>query len=295
MIKRVLCTASVLLAASYSYSYSDTVNGITNNVTTNGYVWSMPDVLPPQSSLTVGGVVYRYTTQKEVEDMFRVIIENQNAVNGSLVFQNIDDWSGLPGTTINRSVPIDNIPLEYWGQGEIRTEGDGSISNVNIQYTYKYDSCFVVLSDPTCPGYANALLDYLNSLGLLGSDIDASDEYWNEYVNGLLETDVREEEIKEEEPEEEEKEEEETLEDGLRIASAAESIAEGVSQAAMLQAIAFATDISSYTAIDIQGGVYEETLQLKDKNIPDNRSASIRMGLAQDKIHNELVDLQYDN
>ena len=48
----------------------------------------------------------------------------------------------------------------------------------------------------------------------------------------------------------------------------------------------------SYTG-SLNGGVYADTVVLVDGNLPDNKKAK-RVGLAQQLLHEEMVEAQYD-
>lgn len=260
-------------------------------------MWSLADVLPPQAGLTVGSVRYTYEVQKQVEDAFTVHIEMLDNTNTNVLHERIDDWSGLPGQKILRTEPVDDLVIERLGNGQIRTEGDGTISNTDVRYGYTYDTCFDPITDPTCPGYAAALLAFLKDNGLLDQSVDVEDPYWNDVVQKVLNEQTPEQRVEEEVEEtlEEEKEEEENLEKMLAIKSGANKLADEVAQGAILAALASNEKIVDYTTMaQIPGGILQNEIPLTDKKINDNRKAAVRMGLAQDKIHNALVDLQYD-
>jgi len=109
------------------------------------------------------------------------------------------------------------------------------------------------------------------------------------------ETDVEEEsEEDEEKKEDEEEKEEKDIEKLLSIAEEKNKLADDVAQEAMLQALSQVTKINAYVAKEIQGGEYVETVSIQDKKISDNRSAARRMGLAQDKVHEEMISSQYE-
>lgn len=151
MNKRCL-VALVSLACFSSYS-NETVYGTSGNAAANGFTWSMQNVLPQQAGLTVGNVFYRYTTVKDPADNFLVAVQNEDASGDGYIFRSVDDWSGLPGNTINKLVSVGDIPIERWGNGSIETSGEGIVTNQSIFYTYQYDPCFDPQSDPSCPGY----------------------------------------------------------------------------------------------------------------------------------------------
>jgi hypothetical protein len=53
------------------------------------------------------------------------------------------------------------------------------------------------------------------------------------------------------------------------------------------------TNIDTYYNSKINGGIYKDTLVLNGGNLPDNKKG-LRNNLAQQLLHNQLVDLQYD-
>lgn len=281
----------MLSALSYSYSYSDTLqNGVTNNAASDGFQWNMNTVLPTPDGLMINGVIYQYTTEKEREDAMRVHIQNENAIDEGYIFRQTDDWSGVPGNTISKLVPLPNIPGEYFGDGSIEVEGNGVVTDPTVRYSYRLDPCFVPLTDPSCPGYLQALYDWLRENGLLAEDVNIDDPLFNEFVQQVLnrETEVEEDEEVARQEEDEEDEEIERLNAGASI----EALGDPAAQAAMMQAMSTIPNFEDYYAVSIQGGVYEETLVLEDKELPDNRRAM--RNLAQDTLHRSMVRSQYE-
>ena len=53
------------------------------------------------------------------------------------------------------------------------------------------------------------------------------------------------------------------------------------------------TNIDIYYNSAINGGIYKDTMNLSDAEIPDNKNA-LRNNLAQQVLHNKLVDMQYN-
>jgi hypothetical protein len=90
-----------------------------------------------------------------------VSIQNKNALGSGFIFRKQDDWSGLPGNSITKVIPVDNIAGKYWGDGEIAVDGKGVVKNPSVVYKYRYDTCSDPLSSPSCPGYAEAMLKNL--------------------------------------------------------------------------------------------------------------------------------------
>lgn len=276
---------------SYSYSYSETLQyGVTNNAAADGLQWDMEDVLPVPGGLMINGVIYQYTTEKEREDSMKVHIQNENAQDEGYIFRQTDDWSGVPGNTINKLVSLPDVPAEYFGTGSIEVEGNGTVSDPTVRYSYKLDPCFVPLTDPSCPGYLQALYDWLRENGLLAEDVDINDPLFDELLQKILnrEPEVEEDEKVVQKEEEEEDEEIEKLNAGATI----EALGDPAAQAAIMQAMSTIPNFENYYEVNIQGGVYEEVLVLEDKEIPDNRRAM--RSLAQDTLHRSMVRSQYE-
>src|SRR6056300_102614 len=275
---RVLLLAAVSLALSSSYCFSE-VRGTTNNAAANGLQWDMTDVLPPQAGLQVGGVIYRYTIEKDPNGDLQVHIQNENAIDGGYIFRETDDWSQLPGSTINKVIPLENIPREYFGDGSIELDGEGTIIDPNVQYAYNFDPCYIILNNPECPGYSGALYDWLKEQDLLEKQISPPDPFYDEWVQMMLdrETDV---------------DEEETIE-ALNANVDIEGFVDGEKQSAMIDALSSVPNFESYVTATIPGGVYEENIKLEDAKLPDNPKAL--NSLARDELHRQLVRSQYDN
>ena len=180
---------------SSSYS-SDIISGTTNNAAANGLNWSMTSILPSETGLVVNGMIYRYTANKVVEDDMQVHIRNEDTLSNDYIFSNTDDWSNGPGGTITKVVPIDRISGTRFGDGEIAIDGKGSVTDPTVIYSYQFDPCAVVLSDPSCPGYAEALAALLAEQALLNpTETEIENPYDNEEVQNILDNEI---EIKEE-------------------------------------------------------------------------------------------------
>lgn len=283
----------MLSVLSYSYCYSETViTGVTNNAADNGYEWDMTDVLPPEAGITINNVFYRYTMNKDPSAEAQVIIQNENAIDEGYIFSHTDDWTNLPGSTINRLIPVEDIPKAYWGDGSITVEGDGQITDPTVAYSYRTDLCYNPLYSPECPGYFLALYQWLLDNGLINQQIDVNDPFFDKYVQEALNRVTEQDEQEDREETTEEEKEEESMEDKLSVAGAAEKIADAAAQAAMLQSMANLPVFETYYSSSIPGGSYDETIQLIDKELPDNRRAM--RNLAQQRLHSEMVDSQYN-
>lgn len=281
-----------MLGASYSYSYSEALiqYGITNNAAADGMEWDMLDVLPIPGGLMVNGVIYQYTVDKEREDDMKVHIQNEHAFEDGYIFRETDDWSGLPGNRINKIVSFPDTNSTLFGRGSIETEGNGTVTDPNVMYSYKLDPCFVPLTDPSCPGYIQALYDWLKANGLLPKDTEIDDPYFNEFVQGMLKRkSEKEDETKKKKEEDKEDESIEELNAGASI----EGLGDPAAQEAIMKALSMIPNFENYYAVNIQGGVYDDTLVLQDKNLPDNMNAM--RNLSQDTLHRSMVRSQYDD
>lgn len=253
----------------------------------------MTNVLPQHMGLTVDGVFYRYTITKEEEADATVFIRNKYANREGYIYNREDNWDGLPGNKKVGFDPLASLLGADFGDGEIGVVGQGSLTDVNVSYTYKFDTCANPLSDPQCPGYADALYKYLQDNNLFD---DKNNPYYNEYVQNVLNEKVEQEEEEQvsETVEEEENQEEKSLEDKLAIVEgAASQLADANQQQDMLLQLASPQKLDSYYSVVINGGVYNETIKLEDSNLPDNSSAL--RNLASDSLHRSMVRLQYDN
>ncbi len=264
--------------------------------------WVMQNVLPQQAGLTVNALIYRYEVEKETEDDMVVDIRNKNAKGDEFgyIFSQKDDWSGVPGNSITQVAPINDIPIEYWGDGEIAVEGKGEVKDPFISYSYKYDTCFDPMSDPSCPGYENAMSDFLEKLL---EDVQNVDGYYDpttdEWVQLAVEDDTEVEEETEEEREEREKLEkdgQDVQKDERLVALQANNnlLAEvaKVSQNTLLQVMNSVPSFTAYYQAQMTGGVYEDVQGYSSERVPENRKG-LRVGLAQQLLHTELVNSQY--
>ena len=248
----------------------------------------MTNILPQQAGLTVNGVVYRYTTVKQTEDEMLVHVQNEDAINGGYIFRETDDWSGLPGNTINKLVPVNNVPLQFWGDGSIEVEGKGEVTDATVLYNYSYDTCFEVTTDPTCPGYIPPVAM---------PDVEAYDPMDDEFVQNELNKKSRMDEAKEDEDERQrrrmaakEKRNDRRLEAILGAVNSSLLAAESLQKHTEMMALNY-IPVTYYETIP--DTTYEETVVMKDSNLPDNRQAR-RQSVSQQLLHQELVKLQYE-
>jgi hypothetical protein len=250
----------------------------------------MTNILPQQAGLTVGNVVYRYTTIKNTSDDMVVHVQNENALGEGYIFRSSDDWSGLPGNTINKVVPVNNIDISYWGNGSIQVDGFGTVEDASVIYTYQYDPCFDPQTDPACPGYI-APVDY--SLEALVYEED------QRYIQDELD---RKKTLLDDEEEQEEadrkailakkrRETDERLEVLLGFVNT-----DALSQEQLIRhgQLTATNSLSSSYYTAIPGGTYQETIALIDSKLPDAKKG-LRVNLATQILHQKMVDLQYDN
>ena len=274
------------------YSYSENIYGNTKNAASDAHKWVMNNLLPAQTGLTVEGVFHKYTITKQPTTNSTVSITNKKVGGDEYVYEYVDDWNNLPSGTKIKYDQIAPTLGNLFGDGEIKVTGDGSLSDVLILYHYKYDPCHTPLSDSSCPNFKDALYDYLSTNGLLTSP-NVDDPYYNQWVQIQLDEQAEVEEQEVDEPEEEEASEELTVEEVLSVAGVVDKIADPVQQLKMMQQIAAIGKLELYTNRDIDGGVYEDVLQIDGGEFEDNVKAYRSLG--QDSTHRSMVRSQYND
>lgn len=289
----------VLVALLPSYSYSDSIApyyGTTDNAAANAHNWVMQNILPDAAGLDINAIIYNYTIQKEQGDRVDVYVQNENANGSGYIFREHDAWlpGSLGGTEIDKVVPVvPNIPRASWGDGSIEVEGDGSVTDASVIYSYRVDPCFNPQYDPNCPGYEAPEVEIpevdLTNLYDVTSDPNVSLDY--EVDEEQIEKKDLEEESTEDE-EEKERESKERLEKALAAADNSALFAQALVQAQILASINAATNLTPYYSANINGGVYKESIQLIDSKIPENRKG-LRNGLAQQLLHEKMIESQY--
>jgi len=236
--------------------------------------------------MDISGVTYKYTPVKNKEDNYIVTLENDK-VGGGYVFQDVQNWSQREGgIEVRRTIALPYTPLAIFGNGRLKEEGTGSIENADVKYIYRFDPCFDPQSDPNCPGYVKPKPPPLPEI----PDYDALQDESVQLAQAETNKELLEEnkEAKEDEDEAEDKENMESL---LAATENALTIANEVSQAALLQVINKATNINTYYIANIPGKMYKESIVLQDKDIVDNRRALRSLG--QDKLMNTMIEEQY--
>lgn len=253
----------------------------------------MQNVLPSITGLTVDGVIYQYSANKNMQDPMTVSIQNKDKLGSGYVFRNQDNWTGLRGNTITKVIPVDNILGNRWGDGEISVEGKGTVSDTSVFYKYRYDICVNPLSSPSCPGYAQAMLK-----SLMLKDVEVIDPLTEEMKKNATENRAvcLPHQILCLAPENKRQEEERSRKgkEDDRKKSVTNSL---LSLKDTEIAIQFEkmNDIPGFNlySVSLNGGVYNETLRYPDKILPDNRRGR-SIGLAQERLHEIMVNSQYD-
>lgn len=249
----------------------------------------LPDYSSPWVSLQVMGLSYRYTMVKDPDTGVTVWVRNEDAVDGGYVFEERDDWNG-PGGTIQKYFRFPYTDAARFGKGSIDVEGPGTVEDPVVIYNYKMDvdeqlmKCSITpLSDPACPGFALALSDLLKSI----EEMQPGDPFYDEWVQAQLERETEEQE------EQEVKEPEQKLsnfEKELGGENTIEELATG--QDEILQQLAQVPKIEPYYIMQLDGGIYEDTVVLNGGTIQDNKRAL--RNLASDETHRTMVRSQYD-
>ena len=278
-----------MLACS-SYCYSEEVFGTTQNAATTGLNWVMTEVLPQQAGLTVNSVIYRYTSVKQTEDDMLVHVQNQNAEAPGFIFRETDDWSGLPGNTINKAIPVANIPIQLWGDGSIEVEGKGEVTNASVLYSFQFDPCFDPQTNPSCPGY-------VDPFEMLMNEIDVKDPLDDDLLQAelrrKLNLDAQEEDENERQRrrmKSEDKGDDDRLEAIMGIVNTSLLAAEASAKHAELAALNSIPQ--TYFAV-VPDAKYEETVVLRDGRLPENKKGR-RVEYAQQLLHEKMVDSQYN-
>ena len=299
MLKRRLLLA--LAGLLPCYSYSDSIipyYGYTGNAAAdNALRWSMQGVLPDPPGLDIENVIYSYRIQKETGEWVTVYVSNENASGSGYIFRERDDWKpgSLSGTEINKVVPLGGIHRDLFGDGSIEVEGNGSVYDTSVVYTYRVDPCYNPQFDPNCPGYEIPTIDVeevdLSSLYDPFEEGHTNRDQYNEEELYDDEEKLTEDELAENEKEEE-KDREERLEKALAEAGRSALFAEAFAVSQMIDSINLATNIEVYYAASIPGGVYNDVITLNDKELPENKKG-LRNGLAQQLLHQQMIELQY--
>ena len=276
---------SLVLLPSYSYSEPYTY-GATSNAASSALSWTMDSILPSIGGVDINGLLYRYTTVKDPDADMKVHVGNHNASGDGYTFRETDDWSGVPGNTIVKSFPLSNIPASQWGTGFVEVEGEGTVKDAVVIYNYRLDKCYDPQSDPSCAGYVKPMPEI--------PEVVVYDALEDDAVVDTLEAD----EFQYDEDgklilDEEEEEEESRIEMGLTASANALTLFKTQNQSDIILALNRQTNINMYYNAKINGGTLNDAAGLKDGTIPDNKKA-LRNNLAQQVLHEKMVDMQYN-
>lgn len=302
MLKKLPLLVGLVFWAGYSYSESIApYYGTTPNAANSGNSWSMNNVLPSGvPGLDIDLIIYNYTIQKDTNDSVDVYVQNENANGTGYIFREHDEWTpgSLGGTQINKAVPVTPLNRQYWGDGSIQVEGNGSVSDATVIYNYRVDPCYDPQFDPNCPGYQTPQPPTIETVDVDSLYDPLDDEIVQDALTATNDVEYDNEESKSdeelaEEKEEEEKDREERLEKALAAAENAVMFSEAFAQAQMLESMNRAINMNQYYSATISGGTYNDSVQLIDKEIPENK-AGLRNGLAQQLLHEKMIDMQYN-
>ena len=254
----------------------------------------MPDVLPKPPGLEIDTVLYNYTIRKATEDQVDVFVGNENANGTGYIFREHDEWRpvSLDGTQINKVVGVGTIHRDLWGDGFIDVQGNGSVENPNVIYSYRVDPCYDPQYNPGCPGYEPPKVE-VPEYDIYDVTADMNSTQYNPDDELYEDEEGMSDEEKEEQEKEEEKDSKERLEKALAAADNSAMFAQALAQGQLLESINQATNMNSYYAQSIEGGSYNDSVQLTDKQLPDNRRG-LRNNLAQQRLHQQMVDEQYN-
>ena len=284
MIRRPLWALAVCCCLSQP-SYSEEVYGTTNNAAAFGLNWVMTNILPSQAGLEVNGLVYQYTAVKDPETGMIVYVQNEYADGSGYIFRNADDWTGLPGNTIRKKFVFPNLNAELWGPGSIEVDGEGTVEDASVVYSYRYDTCFDPQSDPSCPGYEETIEV---------PEIPIYDPLQDQLVQEDMERKARIQE-------EEEEQERQRRREQWAITNALEDLLADGDNPGLIDPVAEAMALALTSRVlptdyyyGLDGREYFDTVVLDGGDIPDNATAR-RNNLAQQLLHQQMVDSQYES
>ena len=256
----------------------------------------MGNVLPDPPGLEIDNVIYSYRIQKETGEHVDVFVYNENADGTGYIFREHDEWrpGSLSGTQINKVVPLGRLHRDVFGDGGIDVQGDGSVYDANVVYTYRVDPCYDPQFDPNCPGYQLPDIppppDYEIYDAMAEGHANRS-QYVEDEDDALDDDELTEEELAELEAEEE-KDRKERLEEALFEAGRAALFAQALAMSQMKDSVQ--VNMNNYYAKSIPGGEYKESVVLADRQLPDAKNG-LRNGFAQQLLHQQMVEMQYKN
>ena len=279
---------ALLLALYPSYSHSEPyLYGFSGNAAYYSLNWSMTPMFPDVPGLDINGLTYKYRTVKETDADMKVSVGNLNSAGDGYTFKEVDDWSGMPSNTIVKTFPIPNIPIENWGDGSITVEGEGTVEDAVVIYNFRIDECFDPQLNPSCPGYIKPVPDLpeIEVYAALEDDavldaIDTEQDYeYDEDGNIISEDDNEEKETR--------------IELGLIASENALTLFKTQGQSNIINQMNQQTNIAMYYNSAINGGIYDDVASLDGGSISDNKKG-LRNNLAQQILHEQMVDMQYN-
>lgn len=274
---------------SYSFDYTF---GVSNNAAAFGNTWSMtPKYLGANGvdGMEINGIIYQYTAVKDKDDDFTVTVQNEKE-GGGYVFKDTEDWSQKYGMTIRKAFALPYTPLATFKEdgGAIVTTGTGNVENAQVVYLHRFNRCFDPQSDPNCTGYVTPLPPKPPKFDLY----DALDDEFVEEATKETDQELIDKDDEEVEESEEKEEEEENLQTLLAVGENPLTMGEEFSQSSIIAQMNAALDISSYYKARIPSIVYNERLVMKQQKSLGNSKRILR-SLAQDQLHNQMVEAQY--
>ena len=253
----------------------------------------MPSVLPNPPGLDIQNVIYSYKIQKETGDAITVHVQNENANGTGYIFRETDQWQpgSLAGTGISKAVPVGNLPREVWGNGSIDVDGNGSVYDASIVYTYRVTPCYDPQFDPNCPDYVVQIPD------IPEVDYEVYDVFDDENVDMERNKTIEQDEINKAEAKKDKEEEEEERKRKYRLEKVMSALqaAQLANESLIIQQMndLMQNQINTlYVSKQIPGKEYMDTVTLTDSKLPDS-NRGLRNGLAQQLLHQQMVEMQY--
>ena len=108
----------------------------------------------------------------------------------------------FPETLLLSHFPFRIYLLLNWGDGSITVEGQGSVTDPVVIYSYRIDECYDEQSNPACPGYVKPipvipvveLYDVLEDEAAMAAIDEDTDFQYDEDGNLILSEEEEEEE-----------------------------------------------------------------------------------------------------
>ena len=159
--------------------------------------------------------------------------------------------------------------------------------NLSLYQIYRVDRCYDPQSDPSCAGYIKPIPNI--------PEVEVYDALGDEYVLKAMNTDTDFEYDEEGNiiEDDEEEEEDTRIEMGLTASANALTLLNKQGQDDIIMAINQQTNINMYYNASMNGGTLNDAAGLKDGTIPDNKKA-LRNNLAQQILHEQMIDMQYN-